>query len=209
MRQTDLAVKLREATGKGVARKLRREGRIPAVFYGHKSESLSLSVNSKDLQVILNSETGSSTFLKLSIEGKKKDDKMALIKDLQTDPVTYNLVHADFCEILMDEPITVEVPIKLTGKPLGVEMGGTLQPIRRELEVKCLPKDLPDVIELDVSKLKVGDSIHIDDVTLSAGVEVPHDVNFTIAVVLGKKGEKAEEEIAEEGEEAAITAEEA
>jgi len=200
VKQQDLAVKTREAAGKGAARKLRSAGKVPAVFYGKKSETLSLEVDTKELNDILNKETGGSTFFNLSFEGKS-EQKAAILKELQADPVTNRLIHADFLELLMDEKISASVPVHLTGKAEGVELGGTLQPIRRELEVICLPKDLPDFIEIDVTELGVGESIHIDDVTLPNGVEVPHDVNFTVAVIVARRG--AEETEGEEGEEGA------
>ncbi len=201
MDQQNLAVKTRETSGKGVARKLRSAGKVPAVFYGKKSEVLSLEVDAKELNDILNKETGGSIFFNLNIEGSKNEQKVAILKELQADPVTNRLVHADFKEILMDEKMSAAVPVQLTGKAEGVELGGTLQPIRRELEVSCLPKDLPDFIEIDVTALGIGDSIHIDEVALPKGVEVPHDVNFTVAVVVGRRAE--EEAVTEEGEEEA------
>ena len=200
MKQADFAVKVREEKGKGAARRLRRQGIVPAVFYGHKTKPVPLAVPAKELQNILHSTSGASTFLNLKFEGGSGNtERMAIIKEIDMDPVTDEFIHVDFYELLMDEKITADVPVRFVGKAKGVEMGGTLQPIRRELEVKCLPKDLPEVIEVDVTDLGVGESIHIDDIKLPAGVEVPHDVNFTVAVVLGKKGEKAA--AAEEGEE--------
>ncbi|MBE9537143.1 MAG: 50S ribosomal protein L25 [Proteobacteria bacterium] len=214
MKQQNLAVKTREAVGKGAARKLRSAGKVPAVFYGKKSGALSLEVDAKELNDILDKETGGSTFFNLSFEGGKSEQKLAILKELQADPVTNRLIHADFKEILMDEKMSAAVPVRLTGTAAGVEMGGTLQPIRRELEVSCLPKDLPEFIEIDVTKLEVGQSVHIDEVELPKGVEVPHDVNFTVAVVVGRRAEEeeaveAEEETAEAvegGEEAAAEA---
>ena len=200
MKQQNLAVKTRETSGKGVARKLRSAGKVPAVFYGKKSETLSLEVDAKELNDILNKETGGSIFFNLNIEGSKDGQKVAILKELQADPVTNRLVHADFLELLMDEKMSAAVPVRLTGKAEGVELGGTLQPIRRELEVSCLPKDLPDFIEIDVTALGIGDSVHIDEVELPKGIEVPHDVNFTVAVVVGRRAEE-EEAVAEEGEE--------
>ena len=200
MKQQNLAVKTRETSGKGVARKLRSAGKVPAVFYGKKSETLSLEVDAKELNDILDKETGGSIFFNLNIEGSKGGQKVAILKELQADPVTNRLVHADFLELLMDEKMSAAVPVRLTGKAEGVELGGTLQPIRRELEVSCLPKDLPDFIEIDVTALGIGDSVHIDEVELPKGIEVPHDVNFTVAVVVGRRAEEEEEAVVEEGE---------
>ena len=200
MRQENLAVKIREDKGKGAARRLRSQGMIPAVFYGSKTEPIHLSVGSKELKTILNSESGSSTFLNLNFDENKKEGKIAVIKDMQIDPVKDTLIHADFFELSMNEKMTANVPVQLVGKAEGVELGGTLQPIRRELEVSCLPKDLPNVIEIDVTTLGLGQSVHIDDVQLPKGVEVPHDVNFTVAVVLAPRGALEEEAVEGEAE---------
>lgn len=197
MKQQDLTVTVRESSGKGVARQLRMAGKVPAVFYGTNTESISLEVSTKTLQDILNVPGGKSNFFNLAFEGGNSEKKMAIIKDLQIDPVSDQLMHADFFELSMDKKMTATVPVSLTGKAVGVELGGTLQPIRRELEVSCLPKDLPDAIEIDVTDLDVGDSIHVDEVKLPAGVEAPHDVNFTIVVLMAPKGAAEEEEVAE------------
>ncbi|MBE9504977.1 MAG: 50S ribosomal protein L25/general stress protein Ctc [Proteobacteria bacterium] len=209
MRQENLAVKIREDKGKGAARRLRSQGMIPAVFYGSKTEPIHLAVGNKDLKTILNSESGSSTFLNLNFDEGKQEGKIAVIKDLQINPVKDTLIHVDFFELSMNEKMTSSVPVEFVGKAEGVELGGTLQPIRRELEVSCLPKDLPSVIKIDVTTLGLGQSIHIDDVQLPEGVEVPHDVNFTIAVVLAKRGAAEGEEAVEGEEEAAVAAPEA
>jgi len=203
VRQENLAVTTRNTKGKGEARRLRSKGMIPAVFYGSKSEPVHLAVGSRELNTILHSESGVHTFLNLAFDDGKKEGKVAVIRDLQVHPVKNSLIHADFFELSMDEKMTSLVPVILSGKCEGVELGGTLQPIRRELEVSCLPKDLPNSIEIDVTKLGLGQSIHIDDVQLPAGVEVPHDVNFTVAVVLAKRG------AAQEGEETEAEAPEA
>lgn len=200
MKQQNLAVRTRETVGKGAARKLRSAGKVPAVFYGKKSPTQGLEVDAKELNDILNKETGGSTFFNLSFEDNKGEQKLAILKELQADPVTNRLIHADFLELLLDENMSAAVPVHLIGKAAGVELGGTLQPIRRELEVSCLPKDLPEFIEIDVTELEVGQSIHIDEVELPKGIEVPHDVNFTVAVVVGRRAEE-EEAVVEEGEE--------
>ncbi len=194
MKQQDLTVTVRESSGKGVARQLRMAGKVPAVFYGTETENVRLEVATKSLNDILKVPGGRSSFFNLTFEGGKIKNKMAIIKELQIDPVSDQLIHADFFELSMDKKMTATVPVRLTGKAKGVELGGSLQPIRRELEVSCLPKDLPDVIEIDVTDLDLGQSIHVDEVKLPAGVEAPHDVNFTIVVLLAPKGAAEEEE---------------
>lgn len=195
---------MREETGKGASRRLRAEGIVPAVFYGSGSASFSIAVGNKELSGILSGEGGISTFFNMTFEDSKMDKKMSIIKELQIDPVSEKLIHVDFFELSMDKKMTAMIPIRLTGKAVGVELGGNLQPIRRELEVSCFPKDLPGFIEIDVTSLDVGESIHVDEVKLPEGVEAPHDVNFTIVVLLAKRGaeeEKTEDEVeGEEGE---------
>ncbi len=208
MKQQDLNVQTREESGKGASIRLRATGMVPAVFYGSSTNSLSISVDNKELSTILSGEGGRSTFFNLTFEGGKADNKMGVIKEIQIDPVTDRLIHVDFFELLMDRKMTAMIPVRLTGKAAGVEMGGNLQPIRRELEVSCLPKDLPDFIEIDVTELGLGESIHVDEVKLPEGVEAPHDVNFTIAVLLAKRGaDEAETEAEGEEGEAAEAAE--
>lgn len=193
MKQHDLSVKVRESKGKGAARRIRKTGNFPAVFYGGKTESFNLEVPAKEFGRILSSDTGQSTLLNLTFDDGKTKSRMATIKDLHMDPVSDQFIHADFQELLMDQEMTATIPVKLIGKAKGVELGGTLQPIRRELTVSCLPKDLPNLIEVDITELGIGQSFHIDDIKLPAGVEVPHDVNFTVVVVLGKRGVEEEE----------------
>ncbi len=197
-----MAVQLRKESGKGAARRLRRAGKLPAVFYGQKTKTVPIEVSMKEMEDILAKEHGGSTFMNLSFEGEKGGQKLAILKDLQVHPVTDKLIHADFYELLEGQKVTASVPVRFTGKAIGVEMGGLLQHVRRELEVRCLPKDFPEYIDIDVTELEIGDSIHIDAVALPEAVEVPHDVNFTVAVVVGRMAEAVEEVVEEEAEEA-------
>lgn len=188
MERRELAVKTRSATGKGVARKLRAEGLIPAVFYGHKSESMALSVNPTELKKIVTSESGRNTLITLKIDGKK--DRVAMLKDLQLSPLKREYLHADLYEVLMDEKITSKIPIHFVGKAVGVKEGGIEQHLRRELDIRCLPGDLPDFIEADVTNLAVGDSIHVKDLVLPEGIEVLDPAGDTIVSILALAAEK-------------------
>ncbi len=125
--------------------------------------------------------------------------KPAIIKELQTHPVSGNLIHIDFYEVDMKRQIKVMVPVVTTGKSVGIEEGGLLNIVRRELEVLCLPGDIPEAIEIDISEMAIGDSIHLEDVLLGENVEVVTDVNYTVVTVLSPKVE--EEEVEEEEEE--------
>jgi large subunit ribosomal protein L25 len=207
----ELSAKTRTTTGKSPARALRRQGELPAVLYGPDTEPVLLSVNIADLEKALKISAG-QTFFNLSIADAKGSARTAMIKELQQNPVSQEIIHADFYEISMDRKITVKVPVVVTGKSIGVEMGGLLQIIRRELEVLCLPKAIPDTIEIDVTELNIGDSIHVEEIPLAEDVEIPAEVNFTVITILAPKveeEEEPEEEGLEEGEEGAEEAAEA
>jgi large subunit ribosomal protein L25 len=133
----------------------------------------------------------------LAIEGQ--GIRTAMLKELQRHPVSGNFIHADFYEVAMDRKINVMIPIVTVGQSKGVELGGMLQIIRHEVEAFCIPSNIPEVIEIDITDLDIGESVHVEDIELEGDVEILHDVNFTILTVLSIR--KAEEEEGEEGEE--------
>jgi len=198
----------RTAVGKGAARRLRSQGLIPAVFYGRKLETKALSVNSKALAAIMSSETGSHTLIRLVIgdEGST-EEKTVILKDYQIHPLKRNLIHADFYEVNLDRPIETEVSVVLVGKPIGIEKGGLLQQVRREVLVAALPQNVPNQIEVDIGHLDIGHSLHVDEVRPPSGVEILSDVNLTIATVVAPKGIKIAEGEELEGEETGAGAE--
>ena len=205
----ELNVKVRSTVGNGPARALRRDGMMPAVLYGRGTEPVSLSVQIKDLENILKHGSMGQTLINLNIEGGDTSAKTVLIKELQTHPMTNNFLHADFYEIDMNRKITVSIPVTTTGKSKGVEMGGILQVIRRELDVSCFPNQIPESIEVDVTDLEMGDAIHVEEIPVSEEIEILYDVNFTVITVVAPKVEEVavEEEEGEEGEEEAEAAE--
>ncbi len=208
--QLKLSATVRKETGKGVARRLRKKGTLPAVLYGHKTTSMPLEVDLKQFTQVILGEKGGRKLFGLSIEGNT--EKTVVIKELQIEPVKRNYLHVDFFEVAMDEEITMQIPIKLVGEAEGVKLGGVLQQVRRELEIRCLPAQIPDTLEIDVSSLNVGDSIHLKDMQLPPGTKILEDAGLTIATVLAPTIEKevveeVPEEEAVEGEKA--TAEEA
>jgi large subunit ribosomal protein L25 len=205
----EIKAELRNTTGNGPARALRREGKIPAVLYGPKTDALMLSVDIKELETALKRGKDSHGLLNLSVQGEKGGQKPVMLQELQIHPVSQDFLHADFYEIDVTRPIRVSVPVEVTGKSRGVEGGGVLQVIRWELEVLCLPSNVPAVLSIDVTELEVGDSIHVEDIALGEGVELPHDVNFTVLTVVSPKLVKEDEEEEEEGEELEEGAEEA
>lgn len=194
----------RRETGKGAAKALRRAGRIPAVLYG-SGDNQPLSVSVQELERMFNSPKFTRGLINLVVEKGGKGQRTVMIKEFQSDPVKEHHLHIDFYEIKMDQKISTMVPVATTGTSKGVEEGGILQIIRRELEVYCLPANIPEQIEIDISELDVGDSVHVSEIPLAEGVEIPYDVDFTILTVVSPKMEAPEEEAEaeelEEGEE--------
>ena len=199
MAQTDLNVIFRQGVGKGIARSLRRQGMVPAVVYGKGFEPCAIAVVPKDLENAIDTEAGWNTLIILQGEGAFAG-RMVILKDMQVDPIRRDILHADFQAIDRQSKVHVLVPVHPVGKSAGEKAGGNLQVIRHELEVVCLPEAIPSSIEVDVADLNIGDVLHVADVVLPSGVEVPHDVNFTVITVTGHK---AEEEAGETGEEPA------
>jgi len=197
LEQLELNVTLRKEKGKGAAKRLRREGFIPGIFYGPKAQPVPLTLDPKELEKALSTEYGSRVLLKLSISGYDKKKRIAMVKDIQIDPVTYRWVHADLYAIDLKREVEVEVPVKLVGASPGVKMGGILEQIRRELTIKALPNNIPSVIEIDISSLGIGDSIHVDDIA-PENYTIEADSNFTILTVSSPEAEAEEEEVEEE-----------
>jgi large subunit ribosomal protein L25 len=192
MEQREVNVEIRESTGKGGARKLRAGSLVPAVFYGpHLDKPVNLALTSKELSVAR--QGGKNALLTLKTKSSSPvNGKVAVLKEHQVHPVTGASLHVDFYEIRMDEEIKVSVALVLTGKAAGVAEGGVLQQVSRELEVRCLPGQVPDKITVDVSALNIGDSIHVDEITLPQGVKVVGQVNYTIAAVVAPEEEVKE-----------------
>jgi large subunit ribosomal protein L25 len=200
----ELKTKIRTTTGNGPARRLRMSGQIPAVLYGPKTEAVLLSVNKNDLELLFKKGGIGQVVLNLVIQKNGETLTMpAMIKELQAHPVSRNFIHIDFYEIKMDQKITAKIPVVTTGIAKGVELGGILQIIRRELEVECLPLEVPESIEIDISDLDIGDSIHVEKIRLEGEIEFLEDDNYTVVTVLAPKLEEEEPEEEEEDEEEA------
>lgn len=199
MAQTELNVTARDVVGKGGAHSLRRQGLIPAVVYGKGMETCTVVVAPKALQAAVATEAGWNTLITLKGDGAFAG-KVVILKDMQVDPLRRDVQHVDFQTIDLQKKVHVMVPVHPVGKSEGEKNGGHLQTIRHELEVICLPTAIPSAIEVDVTALGIGDVLHIEDLVLPAGVEAPHDVNFTIITVTGHKAEEAA--AGEEAEEA-------
>jgi len=207
MAQPVLTAQARQEAGKGAARKLRQRNQIPAIFYGPNSEPTKLVVEYSDLERIVKGSSGENILIDLEMHAEGgTQTKTAMLKELQTDPVYERFLHADFYEISMDKEITVNIAIQLVNTPIGVTNGGMLENIRREITVSCLPDKLTKAIDVDISDMDIGDSLHIEDIQLPEGMRALEDGHLTVAVIAAPTVEKEEvEEI--EGEEEGVAAE--
>jgi large subunit ribosomal protein L25 len=194
--ETALVVEAREAIGKGAARKLRAAGRIPAVLYGRGRNSLPLSLDPRALDKILRA-SGANTLLDLTIEGHPElRDTVALVKELQRDPLRGAIVHADLYAVDLTRAVTVDVPVHLVGRPRGLDFGGILEHSLREIALECLPRSIPEAIEVDVSQMEVGDVIHVRELALPEGVTLVTDGDLGVVHVALPQAEPTPEEAA-------------
>lgn len=183
MSDLEIRAQVREGTGKGSAKKLRRAGLVPAILYA-KGYSKPLVFDSKEFFKTTKNTVWSNTIFKLRLEEKNiQSDLNVMIKDHQFDPLLGQLLHADFYEISMDKQVTVKVPIVLKGEARGVESGGVLVHRLSEIEIECLPSAIPHQIEADISALDVGESLHVADLKLSPQIRVLNDLEAPVASV--------------------------
>jgi len=195
-----LKAQIRKKTGKEVAKKLRRQGFIPAIIYGPSTSPIPIAVELSQLLKILTKK--GTSFIDLEVvNGESSQRKKVLIKDVDLHPITDQIIHVDFYEVAMDKELTMDIPISIVGKPKGLEKGGVLEQHLRELSVSALPHLLPEHIEIDVSHLDVGDSIYVADITLPEGVKIEEDPQVPIVTIVAPE---AEEAVEEEKEEAAV-----
>ena len=187
--KSSLEAKSREGAGKGAARKLRGQGLVPAVIYGkHLQAPVHVALDPKSIRQSINTPHKHNTLITLKTG---EDSHQVLLKDYQQDPVTREILHADFIAVTEKEPVKVNVPLVLVGKAVGTADGGLLTQIRRELEVWALPAAIPERIEADVTPLKIATALHINDIKLPEGVSVKTNVNYTLATVSAPEREDA------------------
>ncbi len=187
MQVFELSASVRTLKGKGPAFRTRQAKMIPAIYYGKGKENIMISVDPKSLEKAISGDAGMNTMINLKVEGK--GDFNVLLKDYQAHALTRVFTHADFMYIDLTKKITVSIPVHLTGIPQGVKDGGVLQQATREIEVLCLPTNIPKEITADVSELKVGQNLHMHDLKLPEGVEVDSELDVTIASVLATREE--------------------
>jgi large subunit ribosomal protein L25 len=196
----------RDGTGKGVARRLRAEGRVPAVVYGHGMKPLNLSVDSRELFHLLHTEAGENVLVDLHVD---HEQFLAMAREVQRDHTRGQFIHVDFLQIARDEKITVEVPVHIVGESRGVKEGGVIEHHLWELEVECFPQDVPTSIEANISNLGINESLKVKDLAVPENCTILTPKNEAVVSVVPPQVLKVEEEVAAavEGEEAEAAAE--
>lgn len=193
MKSIQVSAEVRSSYGKNAARQLRMRGRIPAVLYGQQEAALSLTVDPKDLLAILHSAAGHNTILSLDVKDQGKSS--VILKEWQFDPIKETLLHADFLRIAMDNALQVSVPVLPVGVAKGVkDQGGIFEFVLRQLEVECLPADIPEHIAADISELEIGSNLRVADLKVDAKLKVLSDLDLVVAHVVTPKEEAVEAE---------------
>ena len=204
METLEIRVDARDKKRKRDAKRLLRSGKIPAILYGPKTEAVALALDKREFSSRVADLEGSH-LVRLKSESATLADKVALVKDMQFHPIHGDVIHADLYEVDLTAKITVHVPLHFVGKAEGVVRGGILQPIVREIEVECLPLDIPAFFDVDVSRLDIGDSVHLEELAMPEGVTAVYESNFALVAVVPPTVEEAPAAAAEpiEGVEAA------
>jgi len=186
----EIQVEPREPGSKRTARRLRRAGRLPGIFYGPKSAPVPLAIDRKDFSSRIADLEGSH-LIRIKSSSPLLEDKVALVKEMQFHPVTGEVLHADFYEVDLTKRIRVKVPLHFVGKAEGVVRGGILQPIVREIEVECLPVNIPEYFNVEVSSLNIGHSLHVTELPMPEGVTAVYETDFTLVTVVPPTVEEA------------------
>jgi large subunit ribosomal protein L25 len=186
----EIQVEMREVGSKRQARRIRRDGKIPGVLYGPKTAPVPLELNKKEFSNRVAGLEGSH-LVRLKSGSTALADKVALVKEMQYHPITGEVVHTDLYEVDLTARIQVRVPLHFVGKAAGVVRGGILQPIVREIEVECLPLDIPEFFNVEVSALDIGDSVHIEELSIPEGVTVVSESNLALVAVVPPTVEEA------------------
>lgn len=200
MEKIKLKAEIREEVGKEAAKKFRHLGLIPAVVYKGKN-CLNIKISCKDFLQVIHTKAGENVIVNLQLEGAAKSSRTTIIKEVQYHPVRGDILHVDFNEISLTEAITVKVPIAVKGEAQGIKEGGVLEHILWEVEIECLPTQIPENISVDVSSLNIGDSILVQDLPVPAGVKILGDSKTTVITLAAPHVE--EEEVAKPEEESA------
>lgn len=199
METGELACEKRETRPKGVRHQVRREGRVPAVLYGPRTAPIAISVSALDIKNRV-AHAASSRIMRLKSAAPELDGKHVIVKDVQRTPVSRDILHADLYEVELDRAIRVSVPLHFIGKPVGVGEGGILQPLERQVEVECLPLEIPEFIEVDVTEVGIHDVIHISAIKFTGNVKPIYDTDLPVVTVLPPTVEAAPTPVAAEAE---------
>ncbi len=200
----ELQAERRSEKGKGVAHKIRAAGRIPGVLYGHGLDSVPLTVDAREMRHILHTGAGANVLIDLVVEG---ETHLALPREIQHDYIHDRLIHVDFLAVSRTEKITVDVEIRDVGEAPGVKQGGVVDHHMRELHVECLPQDVPDFIDVDLSNLDLGDTVHVSDIIVPPGVTILSNPEDSVLAVITPAALRTEADLTVAGEEPAAVAE--
>jgi large subunit ribosomal protein L25 len=171
--------------------KLRRAGRVPATIYGRQAKPQNLEISAKEISDLIHHSVSENLLVDLSVENDARSKRLALVQEIQHHPIDGKVLHVDFHEVAEDEKVTVQVPVETTGEAVGVKTGGgVLEHVLFKLKVRCLPKDLPEQIVVDVTSLEIGKAFHISDIKAPEGVEILGDKHITVVAVAAPRAEE-------------------
>jgi large subunit ribosomal protein L25 len=190
MERLKVKAEVRETGKKGVNRRLRGMGLVPAILYGHGEKGRALSVNGKEFTNLMKGVGGTNALIDLELAGGAKEPVVVMLKDFQTDTISHKITHIDLFKINLKEKVTVKIPLHVVGKSIGVGKGGLVEQSRREMEVTCLPDRIPDSIEVDITNLDMGNSIHATELKLPEGVELPQGSDFSVVSIVAPQEEE-------------------
>jgi large subunit ribosomal protein L25 len=199
MAETTLTAERREDTGKGVARKLRAAGRVPAVLYGHGQDSLALSVDARELVHLFHQAASANVLVDLKVDG---ETHLTIPREVQRDHIHNRFIHVDFLIVRRDETITVNVQIVEVGDAPGIKAGGVVEHHLREVHLECFPQDVPEHLEADISSLEIGDMLHVSDLKAPKGVTILNPADEAVLSVITPAALRVEAELTLPGEEA-------
>jgi large subunit ribosomal protein L25 len=200
MEAIELGVEPRQGAGKGAARKVRRNGKVPAILYGAARTATLIALDAKEFEAKVGAIEGTH-LIRLTSSATELGGRLVLVKEVQRDPVQRSLLHTDLYEVDVNSKLRLKVALHFVGRAAGVELGGILQPVRREVEVLCLPTEIPDYIEVDVTGLGIHDAVHLSDLKAPTGVEIVLDTDEAVVTVLPPVVEEVK--VAAEGDAAA------
>jgi large subunit ribosomal protein L25 len=183
METVDLACEKRAVRPKGLVNRIRREGRVPAVIYGDHGSAVAIAVGGAELKARV-STASRQRIMRLKSDSPELNDKHVILKDIQKTPVSGDILHADFYEVDLNKPLRVPVPFRFIGRPIGLADGGILSPLERQVEIECLPLEIPEAIEVDVTALKIHDVLHVSTLQSPPNLRPIFDTDYPVITVM-------------------------